>query len=109
MAEHNFREHRFVADGELNGFKTAVQESICRNCGLIIELPLGVSHKEYHYDECKGKGVSTPVNRFNVSGGRVSQDNSMLLGNISGKNRHEVRGLRAKEALLSSTGDKQFL
>ena len=102
MAEHNFREHRFVADGELNGFKTAVQESICRNCGLIIELPLGVSHKEYHYDECKGKEVSTPVNRFNVSGGRVSQSDGMQGGNINPANRHEVRSMRATSALRSA-------
>ena len=102
MSQHNFMEHKFHQDGEINGFKTCVQDFICRNCGLIIELPMGANHGDYTYEVCNAKDRPPPTNRFNVCGGRVQQSDGLHNSAPVSGNRHEVRGMRAKTAMRSA-------
>ena len=51
--EHKFKESRFEPDGEINGFRCPVQEYKCKNCGLVVELPMGTNINDYNHGDCK--------------------------------------------------------
>lgn len=97
--EHLWKEHRFDPDGELNGFRCAVQEHICKNCKIIVELPMGVSPRDYPIDSCKG-GTNGTLNH-NLHGGELPKDLRMQSDNVTTVNRHHMRRMRILGELRS--------
>ena len=96
--DHKFKEYRFDPDGEINGFRCAVQEYKCEHCKVIIELPMGVNPKDYSQTDCKeannGQTNNKTVLRMQGSDGLHGSD-----GHTG--NRHEVRRLRSDARMRS--------
>ena len=91
--QHIFKEYRFEPDGELNGFRCAIQEFQCKSCGIIIELPMGVSPNDYHNGTCKGGQNVNETNNSAVYGDRMPDNNRMRSGNTNNVTKNGLRRL----------------
>ena len=89
MNEHKWYEKAFTDGGTYHGYQTCLNTWGCKNCGLEIELPLGVNPRQYQHVECKG---GENVQRTSATDLHMRRDSGLLQGN-----RHDKRSFKVRE------------